>query len=349
MTAARRLIRTAGLLFGPVVWLFALLGAGLVAFPAWPLHGEDAPVRPSAAAIVDVWTGEAVFLNPATGALLPGAAWHPRVVAIDLLGEPLPDGWRAAFAEPPGDDVPPLAAAYRDGTAWNFAPGGARGAALGFAAGTTAAGTAQFREGAGRWDRPFDLSEVATADPSKEAAFVRHLGPPHRVRGFAVSPWPLLTLALLTGAGRLWVARRRDSSAEDAADRFGEARRLARPWGWGLAAVGLLCLAAKALPVGGAVWDAAVVRGPADVPHPRLLSVGWLRESRADPGPIGTDRSAPAAGVWFGRFVFRDARGGGFGAQSGLYVSLWYFAAAGLAGNAATLWRRASRADGGIA
>ena len=110
---------------------------------------------------------------------------------------------------------------------------------------------------------------------------------------------------------------------------------------WGLAAAGLICTAAIELPVGGTEWNVDIVRGPADGPHPRAFRViahedfAYGRAGRPDAGPSSGDR--PTAGVWWER-TSGGAAGGPAWRTATLAVSLWYFAAVGLAGNAATLW-----------
>ena len=85
---------------------------------------------------------------------------------------------------------------------------------------------------------------------------------------------------------------------------------------------------------------AAVVRGPADVPHPRALRL------LTDPGPVFEMNANPVGdaawtGLWRTRHVTSEPD------PSGLLVSLWWFTLAGLAANGVTLvrlWRRRGRA-----
>ena len=326
--AARRLIRTAGLLFGPCVWLFALLGAGLTAFPAWPLEIADGPRRPSAAVKVGVQPGEWVLLDSAGDPTAAGE-WHPRVLTAELLGGPLPDGWLGLFTDPDIDaETAALALAYFDETPWIYAADRVCFPAPGFAAGTTAAGPREFRGLASRWDDELD------GDAADEN-FIAHVGPPHRVRGFALSLWPLLALAGLIGAVRWGIAARRGKAADEPEARFALFARLARPWVWGLTAAGLIGTAAVELSVGGTEWSAAIVRGPADGPHPRVFRLRAFGDAdRFDDGWW----DAPIAGVWWENVFSHDSPGGPWESAT-LAVSLWYVAAVGLAGNAATLWR----------
>ena len=340
MTAARRPFRTAGLLFGPVVWLFALLGAGLAAFPAWPLVTGGGPVRPSAAVKVGVRSGHWTLLDP-TGAPTAAGEWHPRVLTAERLGGPIPDGWPGLFTDPEVDpETAALAFAYFGSTVWQEALPGTRSPALGFAAGTTAAGPREFRGLANRWDDELDGDDA-------DANFIAHLGPPHRVHRFAVSLWPLLILAGLIGAARWGFAARRGAAADDANARFPLFARLARPWVWGLAAAGLVCTTAVELSVGGTDWNVDIVRGPADGPHPRAFRFYTSGEAeRAD--ERGWSANAPTCGVWRETACGPGSPGEPWESAT-LAVSLWYFAAVGLAGNAAALWRRSGCADGGTA
>ena len=332
MSVLRRLARLLAEFGTPFLWLFAAIGAALIALPAWGL--EDAPRRAGGTMKVSVHSGD-FLLRDENGGDHPAGPWHPWMLTVERLGEPLPDDWITLFES--DTEIAPetyrLACAYMGGDgAWCWPDGGGmsgdprrRSLPLpGFVAATTAVGSREFAGLVSRYDDDFDNDRT-----------LQLVGPPHRLRGAALSLWPLLTAAGLIGVVR-WrrAAVRRGRGEPTRAP--GLPRRLVRPWVRVTAALGLLCVAGADLQVEEYRFDASVVRGPPNAPHPRALEV--LVSGPPPPGPeerpeINVAHVAPLAGLWGRHWSLPYGRGAG-GA-----VSLWYVAAACLLANGVTLWR----------
>ena len=333
MSALRRLARLLAGFGTPFLWLFAAIGAALIVWPAWGL--EDAPRRAGGRIKVSVHSGDFLLVDE-NGDDHPAGPWHPWMLTVEWLGEPLPDDWITLF-EPDTEIAPEtycLAFAYLDGGAeWYWPDGGGLREDFGrrcfplpgFVTGTTAVGSREFAGLVSRHDDDFDNDRM-----------LELVGPPHRLRGAALSLWPLLTAAGLIGAVRWRRAAGRRERGEPARAP-GLPRRLVRPWLGVTAALGLLCVVGGDLEVGPYWFGASVVRGPADASHPRALQL--FVSGPQPPGPderpeTNVARSAPSAGLWGQYWSDRYGRGAG-GA-----VSLWYVAAACLLANGVTLWRR---------
>lgn len=310
----------------PFVWLFAAIGAVLVAAPQQWADLVDAPVRPSGAVKCGVDPGESLLDDPA-------GAWHPRMLSVQVLGNPLPANWIRLFEN--GEDVPTaevagLAFAFLDGRPWFYDESAVQEPITGLIVGRTAVGSREFAESVSRYDEGFDTD-----------SFSALLGSPHRSFGFAVSLWPLLAFTGLIAAGRWWFQPRplnRDGRSVRSARLL---RGLVRPWGWLLAGIGFWGTAFHGTPVGPADCDTFVGRGPADAPHPRVLELVVALPGRPEPweSEVFAAWSAPTAGVW----GVREGDGAWF--VTHLVVSLWWLVPAGVAANAATLWRRRSTDD----
>ncbi len=353
MTTARRFARLLLELLRPFGWLFALLGAALILWPAWGFGSvEDGSLRPGGDVTMEITGGW--ILPDDNGDEHPAGAWHPRMLSVKWLREPLPAEWAAqlgpsldALPEGVSPDAAALALAYnqcrRGGPGFYFRSEGGPlyhrvkrpppvvFPYLGLVTGQTAAGTHEFARTVFRYD-----SETRTFTD------LSLLGPPHRVRGVAISLWPLVVAAGIVGFLRWRRTVGRRERGEDAAAP-GLPRRMARPWIGLSAAIGLGVVAGggshMGFPLGPYSVTTHIVRGPADVPHPRGLKV-WAHENGQRPPPGSTwgpsetfHHNAPSAGLW------STQRIGGGGTGFGATVSLWWFAAAGLLANAVTLWR----------
>ena len=174
-------------------------------------------------------------------------------------------------------------------------------------------------------------------------------------------------LAVLSVASVAWRVRRGGNRPA------GPARRLARPWLLGAAAVGAAALATAPVSERDAAnWKATVEAVPPDAPRPadlwrRLVTVERtgpavvlprgdprrdamayyvheLHDLAADPDPAA--RPLPGLRVWSGWSATR-ARVGEARRAVGAAVSLWWLLAAGVVGNAFTLarWALAWRRD----
>ena len=188
------------------------------------------------------------------------------------------------------------------------------------------------------------------------------------IYGAAVSLTFLLLIAAAAGVWRVARAVRALGRGEPppADGPPDAARRLARPWVAWLALVGGLASASGAWPdpAARATWWCEIVRGPADVPHPRAIWLGAERPTARPPaqGPppppppfpvrLAVPAHEPAAefarpgwGVWGG--VRPASPFGPFPRTTyAVVLSLWWFAAACLLANAATLWRARGRRRG---
>ena len=323
MTAARRLARLLGDLRVPFLWLFAAVGAALVAWPDAYVWYGGGDVRPSGAVRVGVERGGWLFLK--NFGPDPRGDWHPRMLTVAVLGDPLPE---EVEADPAGWER------YDSGLRWSDDPEGFAAAAAGLVAGRSAEGRFRYTQAPVYWEEGEG-------------------GPPHHVVGAGASLWPLLVLAGLVGAvRRVLLVRRRARDPEGEPKPPGLARRLVRPWVLLLAGVGAWGTALLETDLGPAAWTATVARGPATAPHPRVLELAAVWHDRLavfGDGDEPRTRSAPLAGAWF-RHDPRSGGlgGGGLGGGSGpgrtkAAVSLWWLAAVGWAAGAAVLWRTRPR------
>ncbi len=323
MTAARRFARLLRTLAAPFVWLFALIGAALVAFPPWSMWtAGDAEGWPSAGVLVEMTDGESLFpIGPSPNLWSP----HPRALSAGVLGGPVTDG------------NPDLNAGW---WWWTDDPNGVRWPVAGLVSGTGRVQRGDFLE-----ERPYSL-EVSGTDP----------GPLRRLYGLGVSLWPLLTLAAGIAALR-W--RRRAGQVDDergdgAASRGGGRRRLLRPWVLLAAGVGAFATVGAFVPAGPGLWTTRVSRGPAEAPHPRVLELAvlWTTPPPASVSRGGARRTAhPTAGLWVRHYIVPAAQAvplGWYG-ESAVAISLWWLVVIGAAANGATLGRtrRARRERGG--
>ena len=330
MSATRRFARFLLDIGAPFVWLFALIGAALIAFPPWSMWtAGDAEGWPSAGVLVEMTDGDSLFpLGVDPNFWSP----HPRALTVGVLGGPVTDG--DPGPEPNFNDARWLW--------WTDDPGGVRWPVAGLVSGVGRVHRGEFLK-----ERPYSM-EVSWADP----------GPLRRLYGLGVSLWPLLTLAAAVAAVG-WRRRRRaegrgrthdehsDAGGDEGSDgppRGGGRRRLLRPWVLLAAGVGAFATVGAFVPAGPGLWVPRVSRGPADAPHPRVLelAVFWTTPPPAFVRRGGDRRAArPTAGLWFRHFVVPAAQAltlDWYGATA-VALSLWWLVAAGLAANAVTLWR----------
>ena len=298
MTAARRAAAFCHDAAAPVVWLFALLGAGLALFAAdwWEPDFGTTP-RPSGAVRVGVEPGWRWFpLAP-----FSQDSYHPRVLVVERLGRSLaPYDWEADGPVPDNE----LHDRYDATGQWDDEENAVTSPAAGLLAGRTLTYPADFTDD---WAAREAIDE-AWDDPDAPDP------PVHLVTGVAVSLWPLLTLGAVVAAVRWGRRRRRRARDPDFEPRPPSlVRRLVRPWVLLSAAVGLWGTALHHTPLGPATWAATVARGPAAAPHPRVLTLtaDWKEKTLWDED-APHDRSRPLWGVWL-REERISGLGGGLG------------------------------------